>query len=265
MKSRGVNMIIISDMGLIGDALSGVSFIYDMANRESKQGRLLYLFARNKEILTLFTPDILNKIKIMHHIDDFWNTAPQLGQQTIHVLDTTNGWHKCVMTHHMIQSHWAVAGYDIPPLQAVQLDYNTGDDIPTYDFVISPYSRSDHNNNKLWPYDRWQSVINMLKDKNQSVCVTGSDEDLKVFNGVDYFMGHSIRDVAGLLSKARKAVLSVDNGISHLTHFVGSPHFLIYPQCLPAKWVDNPNAIKIHREPMQITTEEVKKVVASFV
>jgi ADP-heptose:LPS heptosyltransferase len=65
------------------------------------------------------------------------------------------------------------------------------------------------------------------------------------------------------LSKVKKAVLSVDNGISHLTHFIGVPHLLLYPQCLPDQWVNNPNknAVSVKDEPVNFHGDRIIKLI----
>lgn len=123
--------------------------------------------------------------------------------------------------------------------------------------VISPYSRSDLNCNKLWPHDRWLSVIRALRDGGQvdRIYVVGAggvdDPSPYVAEGVEPVFDKPLSYVLSLL-RSSPLVMTVDNGIGHLVHYGGvANHVLLYPGCLSRTWVHNPRAIEVHA-PMPI-------------
>jgi ADP-heptose:LPS heptosyltransferase len=163
--------------------------------------------------------------------------------------------------YHMVQGYFKQAGLPMPNDTRPHIVFNSNiqnKDMNTiYEYIISPYSRSDLDNNKLWPYENWQKIINFLKGNR--IALFGTSEDEKVFTGVHYLFDKPLNDVCYVLSKVKKAVLSIDNGPSHIVHGIGAPHILLYPACLNKNWVtnSNSNAKIIRGEPKNITVDSV--------
>jgi hypothetical protein len=259
-------MLIISDEDRIGDALSGLPFIYYMAESEQRLGRTVYLMFKNKEVLSLVPADILRTLRVIEELSELWSLVPRIGEQRIAHLYVRPCHIRYGTRYHMMEVHFINHGVYLERWEPPRLDFTTDDRIPTFDFVLSPYSRSDYRNAKVWPLERWQELVAELSSWS-SVCVVGSGEDERVFENVTYFMDQPLRDVCGLLAKARRAVLTIDNGMSHLAHALRVPHFSIYPAALAPTWTTNlnANAYRIVAAPLTLTVAEVREALAPLV
>jgi len=251
-------MIILNKNGLLGDALSTLPAIWQAINTHEH----VYLASEFPEVAHL-----LPEHPHLHHIETLYNLfkVPDLTNEPIRILDAgRNMAEHCVSGFHMVQGHFKYLDFPIPThgVPNVTLDIISTMDTP-YDFIVSPYSRSDHENNKLWPLDRWQVIIDWLREQNYSVAVVGSgrDDEPPFKNLSGEIIGYSLHDVAWQLKNVRKAVLSIDNGISHLTRIVESSHILLYPECLPTTWVSNPKALTLKCNPLHLAPENVKELI----
>ena len=164
---------------------------------------------------------------------------------------------------HMTQVYFAGLGLVVPPEPVLPIiSYRKYIPEVKYDFLISPYSHSDIQGNKLWPLDRWQVVIDYLATKG-SVGILGATTGVYgsvtcTYNQATPVFDQPLAEVANLIRLA-KLVISIDNGISHLTSAVGSNHILLYPACLAPTWASNPrlNSITIQDIPANIQPWQV--------
>jgi ADP-heptose:LPS heptosyltransferase len=133
-----------------------------------------------------------------------------------------------------------------------------------FDFIISPYTRSDSSNNKLWPYERWQALVDRLLPLG-TVCVLGAEGDPQVFGGVTYLFDRPLREVCGHIANVRRLVLSLDNGISHIAHSLRVPHFMFYPVTHSPIWTENrnANAVRIVAPPLTVSVDHAWATIES--
>jgi ADP-heptose:LPS heptosyltransferase len=154
---------------------------------------------------------------------------------------------------HMSQSYFLDAR-EFPPDLPITLKLQTAPCPLPAGLVISPYSWSDSGSyEKTWPHTRWIELIGRLREHHLAdvVYIVGAiardDPEPYVKAGIVPVFDFPLTVVLNLLRHAT-AVLSVDNGISHLAHYGGvAKHVLLYPGYLPDCWVANPRGRMIHR------------------
>jgi len=119
------------------------------------------------------------------------------------------------------------------------------------DYIISPFTRSNGNNNKSYTISDWQKLFEAFSDK--TFCVLGDElYDPKPWNlpNVEYKYNMSLQDI---LTQVRhsKYIITVDNGIGVLLkHLRILNHIYIWP-----KWIassKNPYAITLGYTPTNI-------------
>lgn len=249
---------------LIGDTICSINCIETIAENEKYKNSILHLKVENPALQIFFkhidNVNFFDKIDmplILSPIDFFIK-----GQD---------------MQLHMTQAYFMQANLPIPSNKRPNVKWITPlENVPIYDFIISPYSWSDLSGEKLWPYSKWQDVIDYLNNKynNPQIAILGAsgftlekNKNKQFFTGVDYIFDKPLEYVCELISKTKRAVLTIDNGISHLVHGIGTPHFLIYPICLKPNWVKNfnDNVHTIIGDPKIITVEEVIRGLKGFI
>ena len=165
---------------------------------------------------------------------------------------------------HMSQVFFRAAGKPEPELP-LSLDLKVESPGIPPGVVISPYSVSNsHDNNKLWPHERWIAVVQALRDggridRTYVVGASGADDPAPyVAAGIEPVFDRPLAQVLGLMRQA-ELVFTVDNGISHLAHYGGvDSHVLLYPGCLPECWVRNPNAVIVRAPwPIDVSVSDI--------
>jgi len=237
-----------SDGDLLGDSLCCLPAIYTLAIKQNAQGGRTVLYCKNKEVQKLIPPEIPL---------EYGDGEPA---EYDHMINANNAWQAGVHTMHMMQAHFKYLELPIPePANMKPELYFERRTMPLkyqFDYIISPYSWSDDKNNKLIPLENWKIVINYLHAKGYTIGVLGTSHDYNnasvKFDNVKYIIQQNLSEVANYILNAKRAVLSIDNGISHLTHILGQKHLLFYPECLPEKWVKNfnDNAIVVRDQPV---------------
>jgi hypothetical protein len=251
-------MLIISDETRIGNALSGLPFIYHMAAAEARMGRPLYLMFRNREVLSLVPRDILERLTVTETLQDVYAVVPRIADQRIAHLCVYRCRTRYGHRYHAMYAHFVNHGVYLDRWEAPRLEFDVGNGTPAFDFIVSPYSCSDSKSDKLWPYERWQQLIDRLR-KRFTICVVGAGDEPRVFDGVNYSFDQPLRVVCGLMSRVRHGVLSIDNGISHLAHSLRVPHLLLYPILNSLAWTCNlnPNAYRLIGYPLEVSLAQV--------
>ena len=232
--------------GLLGDALCSFPAVLEYAKQRGPIG----VYFRNRNIIPL-----VPKHENLFLLGEEPAEAKELN---IHDLFGT-----CVHTGHMTQAYFKGLGLPVPaeaPRIPLTQDTYLDNLYSKFDFLISPYSISDDRGNKAWPMERWESVIEYLTNIG-SVGVLGVAKgfpNLHMFSNVTMILDQPLDVVACLIRKAGM-VLSVDNGISHLTAAIGTPHVLLYPAALPLCWVRNANhnVVTMQNTPINIQVHEV--------
>jgi len=241
---------------LIGDTVCAINCIEALALLDSYKGLSLNLKVENPALKIFFkhiqginfTDEIMSDMIVLSP-HDFFNEGQSLGL-------------------HMTQGYFLQAKLNVPTLTKPNIIWEkTNKNIPVYDYIIAPYSWSDLSDEKLWAYSNWQDVINYLKskDKDVKIAVLGAsgfalekNQNKQIFYNVDYIFDKPLEYVCELIFKTKLA-LTIDNGISHLVHGIGTPHILLYPECLNQNWVKNfnDNARVIRAQPSLITVQNV--------
>ncbi len=165
---------------------------------------------------------------------------------------------------HMIQSwFW---NFELP-IPAIIPKISLGGDMvapeDALDVIISPYSATglsiSPDDLRIWPFDRWNIVIDTLLGAGLSVGVCGVFREgaSKRSFDVPFWGERPVRvldslpliELAGCLRAAR-CVATVDNGISHFAHILGVPHAQLIPvgTGFPPSWIadHNPRAAWIY-------------------
>jgi hypothetical protein len=109
--------------------------------------------------------------------------------------------------------------------------------VPTYDYVIAPYSVSlpwGH----LWTSEKWDKLISSFPLHRFALIGSKTDPKLGWHHNLKTYLGHPWLDVLNIIRNA-KCVISVPSAISHFTYALGTPHILFINQ--PA-WSQNPEA-----------------------
>ncbi len=189
---------------------------------------------------------------------------------------------KYVRTHHMSQGYYHQLDLSIPTNVPKSPLYILHKFRPIFEnlnnpLLVSPFSRSDHNHNKLWFPDRWEKVIHYILEQGRDVILVGSLEEKETETAQAFRnaakdnkgTGRLIEEysqpleyIVGLMNYVGE-VLSIDNGMSHLTAALQIKHFLLYPTDLPFCWVSNPNlnAHHIRKRPKDLIVEEVLELI----
>ena len=133
--------------------------------------------------------------------------------------------------------------------------------IPENTILIAPFSHSctSHEGkppNKCLPWPKWKPILRYLRTLGRPIRITGGAKeraDQVGFSEEEYLVGIPLRPLARAMYERRiSLVVSVDNGISHLTGSQKLPHVLYYPMCLGMHYAvpwGNPNVIPIHVDP----------------
>jgi hypothetical protein len=255
-------MIIFNNNGLVGDAVAALPAIWETANHQK-----VYLVSSNKEVESLLFHH--ENIKIINEINNLFE-IPDLTNQKNYVLDAGRNMAQfCCQNKHMTQGYYSQLGLPIPnDVPICPLTTDSIDSVEVYDFIISASSRSDDRNNKLVPYDRWQIVINWLREQNYSVAVVMSNRpDEHKFDNCDNIVGQPLKKVGAYLRAAKQGFLGIDNGVQHLSRLLQVPSVQFYPVCLPLTWVKNtnPNALVVQNNPLNFTPEIMINYIKQFI
>jgi ADP-heptose:LPS heptosyltransferase len=164
------------------------------------------------------------------------------------VFDKCGGQHGCHPTSGFFQiySRQSSFPYAVQP----EIEYEVKDQ-PQYDYVISAMSKA--NGVRMWPIDEWKKLLPQL---NGSICMVGAKDEDHPFEGIDYFCGHPLQDVAAVLKKAR-CVITIDNGIGRLAHAVGCNHVLLLSTAVGEIWGSYPGAHTIYSPPKEFGVDRV--------
>lgn len=83
--------------------------------------------------------------------------------------------------------------------------------------------------NKSWPVDRWEKIIEYLKDKGYIVVQVGASSDLQVENVNEKFFDKSFEELVNLI-KVSKFFLSIDTFFQHLCGLMNKKGVVLTPR-----------------------------------
>jgi len=255
-------MKIYSDGGLLGDGLCTLSALQYLIQKENKQGREPIVCFENKWLKDLMPKDLK------------YTTVDKFEENEVvdYKLSPTISWQFGIQDLHMIQGHFRSIKAPIPYIKDAKPRLEYPDiQVEKYDFIISPYSYSNgvaglFGNNKFVLLKEWQFVVDYLQKNGYKIAIIWKDStDGERIPNVPYIENKSLPEVCTYLSKVKKAVLSVDNGISHLVHCLEVPHLLLYPACLPSQWVTNANdnALVVQDWPINFSGQRIVDLIKS--
>ena len=136
------------------------------------------------------------------------------------------------------------------------------------DILVSPHSRSGphllkhYGVDKYWPLTRWKHLFKLFPARTFTVLGDPYDRPFCNYPNVNYALDRSLPEVASMIRRAN-LVISIDNGISHLTHFLGGNHLLLYPDGFHQRWLGNlrSNCVTIRDELSRLGVDRVASVI----
>ncbi len=241
-----------NEEGLLGDSLMTIPFMIHLAKKQPA----------GTCFLTMKNWDVANLIPKKYGIRPVWEMTGSTAHTCVK-LDISTVFARCGGQHmfHPTVGFFKLYNETPPNERAIQpeIEFEVKDEHPAYDYVISAMSRA--NGVRMWPLDEWRKLIPQLPG---SVCMVGSADEAQPFEGIDYYLGHSLQDVAAVLSKA-KCVITIDNGISRLTHAVGANHILLCSNVVGEVWGSYPGATLVYDGPKNFGVDRVLALAKAYV
>ncbi|HRQ17714.1 MAG TPA: hypothetical protein PL085_11600 [Agriterribacter sp.] len=229
--------------GLIGDFLGCVPAIQALAKRES------VCVTYHPEVKELFEMTGLTPYDPAYHITkeitinctDAWNIAIPKGL-------------------HMTQAYFPLLGLDIPG-KPVRAELVSVASLPKkYDYVIAPFSRSLPDNQK-WRIKSWVELARSMPANN--FLMIGHSRDYshpsaRIIPNLYTLMGADFCDLIAVMEEAKKGLISIVSGPSHLAFHLGVKNYLITNQ--RDAWGVNPDSVQIRDFIPDLKAETIKKV-----
>lgn len=127
--------------------------------------------------------------------------------------------------------------------------------------VSNPEREDGLGRKKDWPVEHWRELARRIREEfDLEVFTIGSERDpFPTEPDVRPLHGLPIKVVAALLESA-VCVVTVENGIGHLSAAVDAPMVLIYSNMMPLAWANPADATAcevIYRDPRMTTVNEV--------
>lgn len=225
-----MNLLICKD-GLIGDFLGVIPVMMELSKHDELQ---VNIHPEAEPIFKL----ISKKYNIKMQQDS-------MQYNRIYELDISKAFDLASLhNYYMSQSHFAYLGLPVPaaPPKA-ELEFEETE-VPVYDYIVAPFSRSLPPDQR-WPKDQWQELVTQLSD--YSLCVIGHERDEKNFvtgTNISYMYNEPIVEVIKVLKKAKKGLISVVSGPSHLAFHLGVKNYLLTNQSMT--WGNNPEAVMVY-------------------
>jgi len=233
-------MQIKNSIGLIGDAVNTYGIMRDLS--QANGGLEVAIHPEAKWFFDLLPPELNIKV-----VDWVGNDAKELD-----LVGAFNFSHTSDL--HMSQCYHYQFGLATPtaPIRPV---LNVPDlDVPVYDYLLSPFSRSLPIEQK-WDMPNWEQLANRLKEQGYEVAVLGNSQYDQKFKNITNEQDRPIAEVLNMIKKCRKGLISVVTGTSHLAYAMGTKNYLLNNQ--GGKWGVNPDAVSIETYIPNISVDEV--------
>jgi hypothetical protein len=119
-----------------------------------------------------------------------------------------------------------------------------GGALPTFDFVVAPWSHDGEG--RGLSVGRAEELVRLLRTAypSSSIAVVGAPDSPRLSNDcITEYYGEDLRNIAGLIQNARKAVITVDSFPNRLAHATGTDkHVLLCAEVVPEIWGSHPKA-----------------------
>lgn len=223
--------LLICNDGLIGDFLGVIPVVIDL----SKRGELHMKIHPEATRIFSMIPKKYN-IKLQDRDDDFYDLVLTMDISRAFTISSENN-------YYMSQAHFAFLGLDVPetPLKA-ELEFEEISMI-AYDYIIAPFSRSLPAS-QCWSKEEWQRLVELMPES--TFCIIGHARDPRNYiigNNVSEMYNEPLVKVINLLKRAKRGLISVVSGPSHLSFHLGVKNYLLSNQNM--RWGNNPDAIRI--------------------
>lgn len=131
--------------------------------------------------------------------------------------------------------------------------------------VTNPERTDGRGKKKDWPEENWQELAARIAGKNNlDIFAVGAENDTPILvPHVRRLYGLPIRTVAALLERA-SCVVTLENGIAHLSAAVDAPMVEIYSNMMPLEWAYPAEATRcqvLYGDPFDISCDEVFQAV----
>lgn len=224
--------------GLIGDFLGTIPIMIELAKRDP-DGAIAIIHPEAKHLF-----DMIPSIHRINRLPDdivAFAAGSEANHQILNISEAFRISHERNLF--MSQAHFAYLGMPVPETPPKAELLFPFIEVPEFDYIIAPFSRSLPPNER-WPQERWQSFVDSMP--GSTFCIIGHDRDARNYikgANVTEIYNEPIVKVCNLLKTARKGLISVVSGPSHLAFHLGVKNYLLTNQNMT--WGNNPDAVKI--------------------
>ncbi|MEX6688153.1 hypothetical protein QTN47_11640 [Danxiaibacter flavus] len=234
--------------GLIGDFLGFVPVITELAKQDELH---LVIHPESAAIFSL----IPKKLNISQQQPVHYNRILKL-----------DAYEACKISHihnyYMSQAHFAYLGMPVPSIPPkAELEYEAVD-VALFDYILAPFSRSLPSE-QHWPKEQWQKLVDQMPQ--YSFCIIGHERDDHHFiagNNVTGMFNKPIVQIINVLKRARRGLISIVSGPSHLAFHLGVKNYLLTNQQMT--WGNNPDAIQVRDYLPALTAERLSTILQTF-
>ena len=153
---------------------------------------------------------------------------------------------------HIIEQMCEVYGIDNPELRCEmfftdrerQNVKNLTDSLEGKFVTIEPYSKTNYTPNRAYPFEKWQNIVNVLKNHVQVVQI-GNESGPLLQNVIDYRGKTSFREAAILIGES-ELFLSTEGGLVHAATTVDTRSVVIITGYQDVRMVAYPQNININ-------------------
>jgi ADP-heptose:LPS heptosyltransferase len=233
-------MIVKNDNSLIGDFIGTIPAMIELSKQELQLG--VICADSVAELLEM----IPKKYGIKRVFADSWDREFNLHG----AFALADGEKKL----HMIQANYHFVGLPVPEnIPRPELEVN-GHPTPSYDYCLSPFTRSLPENQK-WQRHKWQELIDRMPGK-EFVLLGGPGDDPSFIagNNLTIHFNRPIELASRYMKYCRHGLISVVTGTSHLAYALNVKNYLFFNQGL---WGKNPEAVLMEKYIPDITVDEV--------
>lgn len=242
-------MIVINEIGLIGDFLGTLSIIIELAKRNPNNLSVYFNSSMH---------GIIDMIPKKYNINILFEEPQTYDfKLDIHEAFKYSGIH----ITHMTQSYFHQCGLETPPNPVKpELEFPDFLEIETnnIDYILAPFSRSLPDNQR-WSKENWNQLVNQMFDKNFLLLGNSKHDDINFIDApnVKIMFDKPLNQVAYVLKNSKAKLLSVVTGISHMSYALDVPTVLFWNQGQIGNWGDNPDAYHLTKYIPDITVQEV--------